>query len=142
MMFKILIAQTQHSLSDERMEFLINGRLSFLRFLSLGLGDKVPDAKRIWAFRERLTEAKAVEGLFSRFEAALREAGFIAMSGQIVDASLVVAPKQSNSEEEKRRVKASESAKRIWGDKPAKARQKDISACWTLIFSLSWAQTA
>lgn len=58
-----------------------------MRFLGLGLEEKVPDAKTIWAFRERLTEAKAVETLFSRFDQALREAGFIAMSGQIVDAS-------------------------------------------------------
>ncbi len=75
-----------------------------------------------------------MEALFSRFDQALREAGFIAMSGRIVDASLVAAPKQRNSEEEKRRVKADESAKRIWGDKPARASQKDVCARWTLIF--------
>ncbi|WP_285675200.1 transposase, partial [Paralimibaculum aggregatum] len=51
MMFKILVIQAQNNLSDDRAEFLINDRLSFMRFLGLGLTDKVPDAKTIWAFR-------------------------------------------------------------------------------------------
>jgi hypothetical protein len=33
-MFKVLILQAMHSLSDERCEFLIKDRLSFMRFLS------------------------------------------------------------------------------------------------------------
>ena len=105
MMFKILVIQAQNNLSDERAEFLINDRLSFMRFLGLGLSDKVPDAKTIWAFRERLTRAGAIEALFARFDRAIREAGYIAMSGQIVDASLVAAPKQRNTEPEKKDVK-------------------------------------
>jgi transposase len=82
MMFKILVIQAQNNLSDERAEFLINDRLSFMRFLGLGLTDKVPDAKTIWAFRERLTQAGAVEALFARFDGGIREAGYIPMSGQ------------------------------------------------------------
>ena len=35
-MFKVLILQASHSLSDERTEFLIKDRLSFMRFLGLG----------------------------------------------------------------------------------------------------------
>ncbi len=49
MMFKILVIQAQNNLSDDRAEFLINDRLSFMRFLGLGLSDRVPDAKTIWA---------------------------------------------------------------------------------------------
>ena len=96
MMFKILVIQAQNNLSDERTEFLINDRLSFMRFLGLSLGERVPDAKRIWLFRERLTRAGAIEKLFDRFDQAVREAGYIAMSGQIVDPSLIAAPKQRN----------------------------------------------
>ena len=36
MMFKILIMQATNNLSDERAEYLINDRLSFMRFLGLG----------------------------------------------------------------------------------------------------------
>ncbi len=39
LMFKILILQAMHALSDERTEFLIKDRLSFMRFLGLGLAD-------------------------------------------------------------------------------------------------------
>src|SRR5947209_10776219 len=45
MMFKILVIQAANALSDERAEFLVNDRLSFMRFLGLGLSDRVPDAK-------------------------------------------------------------------------------------------------
>jgi hypothetical protein len=47
----------------------------------------VPDARTIWLFREKLTKAGAIETLFAQFDAAVRDAGHIAMSGQIVDAS-------------------------------------------------------
>jgi hypothetical protein len=57
-MFKVLILQASHSLSDERTEFLIKDRLSFMRFLRLGLADPVPDANTIWTFREALTRAQ------------------------------------------------------------------------------------
>jgi transposase, IS5 family len=46
--------QVHNNLSDDRAELLINGPLSVMRFLGLGLTDRVPDAKTIWAFRERL----------------------------------------------------------------------------------------
>jgi transposase, IS5 family len=133
MMFKVLVIQAQNNLGDDRAEFLINDRLSFMRFLGLGLTDRVPDAKTIWAFRERLTKAEAIEALFIRFDLAIREAGYIPMSGQIVDASLVSAPKQRNTDAEKKDVKEG----RIpddWKDHPAKLRQKDRDARWTLVF--------
>jgi transposase, IS5 family len=57
MMFKVLVIQAANNLSDERAEYLVNDRLSFMRFLGLGLGDRVPDARTIWLFRERLTRA-------------------------------------------------------------------------------------
>ena len=57
LMFRILILQASHSLSDERTEYLIKDRLSFMRFLGLSLADRVPDANSIWTFREALTRA-------------------------------------------------------------------------------------
>jgi transposase, IS5 family len=143
--FTILVIQAQNNVSDERTESLINDRLSFMRFLGLGLGDKVPDAKTIWAFRQRLTSAGAIAALFARFDRAIwgeqanamgsREPvhGYIPMSGQIVDASLVSAPKQRNTDDEKKVVKEG----RIpddWKAKPAQLRQKDRDARWTLVF--------
>ena len=85
LMFRVLILQSSHSLSDERTEYLIKDRLSFMRFLRLSLTQSVPDANSIWNFREALTRAKidgkpAIEVLFTRFDAALTKAGFLAMA--------------------------------------------------------------
>jgi len=137
-MFKVLILQASHSLSDERTEFLIKDRLSFMRFLGLGLADPVPDANTIWTFREALTRAQieskpAVEVLFARFDAALRQAGFLAMSGQIIAASIVACPKQRNTEE-KRAIKEGRMPEG-WSEKPAKLAQKDRDARWTVKWS-------
>ena len=134
MMFRVLVIQTTNNLSDERTEFLINDRLSFMRFLGLGLQDRVPDARTIWLFREKLTRAGAIETLFARFDAILRQSGYIAMSGQIVDASLIAAPRQRNTEEEKKAIRERRVPEE-WKDKPAKLRQKDRDARWTVKFT-------
>ena len=138
-MWKVLILQASHSLSDERTEFLIKDRLSFMRFLGMGLADPVPDANTIWTFREALTRAQieelpAIQVLFRAYEAALTRAGFLAMGGQIVDASIVAAPKQRNTDGEKTEIRAGRIPEG-WKDKPAKLAQKDRDARWTVKFS-------
>jgi IS5 family transposase len=138
-MFKVLILQASHSLSDERTEFLIKDRLSFMRFLGLGLSNSVPDANTIWTFREALTRAQidgqpAIQVLFSAYKAALRKAGYLAMGGQIVDATVVAAPKQRNTEAEKAELKAGR-VPDAWKAKPAKLAQKDRNARWTIKWS-------
>jgi IS5 family transposase len=134
MMFKILVIQALDNLSDERAEFLINDRMSFMRFLGLSLSDRVPDARTIWLFREKLTKAGAIEPLFNRFDAVLRASGYIAMSGQIVDASLIAAPRQRNTQEEKKAIKEGRIPE-DWKSNPAKLRQKDRDARWTVKFT-------
>jgi IS5 family transposase len=138
-MFRVLILQASHSLSDERTEYLIKDRLSFMRFLGLTLADRVPDANSIWNFREALTMAlidgvPAIEALFRRFDAALTKAGFLAMGGQIIDATIVAAPKQRNTEAEKKAIKEG-GIPEGWKAKPAKLRQKDRDARWTVKFT-------
>ncbi|WP_420337133.1 IS5 family transposase [Roseibium sp.] len=134
LMFKIMVLQALYSLSDDQAEFQIQDRLSFMRFLGLGIGDRVPDAKTIWLFREHLTQAKAIDNLFTRFDRHLTKAGYLAMGGQIVDATIVAAPKQHNSDGEKADIKAGKVPEE-WKDKPAKLRQKDRDARWTVKFS-------
>ena len=134
LMFKVLILQAMHCLSDERAEYLIKDRLSFMRFLGLGLSQPVPDANTIWTFREGLKKANAIDGLFRRFDEALRTSGFLAMSGQIVDATIVAAPKQRNTMEEKAAIKEGRIPE-VWKDKPAKLAQKDRDARWTVKYT-------
>lgn len=132
LMFKILVLQALYSLSDEATEFQIKDRLSFQRFLGLGLDGTVPDATTVWLFRERLVQAKAIDRLFARFDAALKDRGYLAMGGQIIDATVVPAPKQRNTEAEKAAIKEG----RVPEDwKPAKARQKDRDARWSIKYS-------
>jgi IS5 family transposase len=102
-----------------------------MRFLGLGLSDRAPAARTIWLFREKLTRAGAIKGLFERFDAELRAAGFIAMSGRIGDASLVAAPKQHNADEEKKTLKAG-LIPAAWKARPGKLRQRDRDARWTV----------
>src|SRR5690606_17657485 len=134
MMFKRNDLQALYGLSDDQAEFQIQDRLSFMRFLGLGLGDRVPDAKTIWLFREHITQADAVDNLFARFDKHLEKAGYLAMGGQIVDATIVAAPRQRNNDGEKADIKAGR-VPEDWKAKPAKLRQKDRDARWTVKFS-------
>ncbi len=131
MMFKALIVQTLYGLSDEQTEFQIMDRRTFGRFLGLDEGDKVPDATTLWRFREALTEAKAIEALFARFDAHLKENGYLAMGGQIIDASIVAAPRQRMTDEEREIVKGGGTPP-DWEANPARLAQKDRDARWTL----------
>lgn len=131
-MFKVLILQAQHNLSDARMEFMIRDRLSWMRFLGFSLGGSTPDENTIRLFRNKLTETGTLKRVMKAFDWQLHKKGYIPMSGQIVDASLIPAPKQRNTDPEKEAVKAGKSADEIWPDKPNKAAQKDVDARWTL----------
>lgn len=131
-MFKVLILAAQNTVGDARMEFLIRNRLSWLRFLGFDLGAVTPDENTIRLFREKLTRAGAIDALFAAFDRQLRERGYLPMGEQIVDATLVAAPKQRNTAAEKDAIKAGKSAAEIWPDQPAKAAQKDTDARWTL----------
>jgi transposase len=122
LMFKVLILQAMNGLGDEATEYFMRDRLTWKRFLGLGISDPVPDANTIWTFREHLTKANAIKGLFERFDAALRDAGYLAMSGQLLDATIVAAPKQRNTDGEKAAIKAG-TIPDAWKDKPAKLRQ-------------------
>jgi IS5 family transposase len=130
MMFKVLVLQTLYNLADEHVEYLIRDRLSFMRFLGLGLEDTVPDATTVWLFREALAKAGLVKTLFERFNRHLDAKGYIARGGQIVDATIVSAPKQHNTREENEAIKAAKTPEG-WEDKHAKNAQKDKDARWT-----------
>ena len=130
MMFKILVLQHLYSIADERTEFAIKDRLSFMRFLGLTLKDRVPDEKTIWLFRETLTRRGAMSKLFNRFNRHLDRNGLIAHKGSIVDASFVEVPRQRNSRDENDDIRNGETPEG-WEDEPEKRRQKDVDARWT-----------
>lgn len=128
--FKILVLQSLYNLSDEQTEVLIRDRLSFMRFLDLGLDSAVPDATTLWLFREALVEAKLIDALFERFHQHIQAQGYLARGGQIIDATIVKAPIQRNTKDENATIKSGETPK-DWQDEPAKLAQKDVDARWT-----------
>jgi len=130
LMFRVLALQQLYNLSDDQIEYQIRDRLSFMRFLDLGIEDPVPDAKTVWLYREKLAKAGLIKTLFDKFDAYLRDNGYLAMGGQIVDASIVPVPRQRNTREENERIKAGEMPE-DWDGKPHKKRQKDVDARWT-----------
>lgn len=129
LMFKILVLQVLYGLSDDQAEFQILDRRSFGRFLGLDDGDKVPDAKTIWLFRETLTRAGAVQRLFDRFDAVLNDRGYLAMGGQIVDATVVEARRPRLTSKEKETLKGGGTPGH-WSK--AKRAQMDRDGRWTL----------
>jgi hypothetical protein len=80
-MFKAIILCELYNLSDDQVEYQLRDRLSFMRFLGLGLEDKVPDAKTVWLYREQLARAGAIEALFDVFDGYLEQQGYLCDGG-------------------------------------------------------------
>jgi transposase, IS5 family len=128
--FKMLVLQSLYNLSDEQAEYQVRDRLSFARFLGLGLEDTVPDATSLWLFRDALAKAGLIKTLFDQFGQHLAAKGYIARGGQIVDATIVAVPKQRNDRDANTAIKAGEMPEG-WEEKPNKLAQKDRDARWT-----------
>lgn len=127
-MVRTLLLQQLYNLSDEQLEFQLLDRLSFQRFAGLRHSSQIPDRTTFWTFRERLVAAGASETIFEAANRELDKHGYLARGGQMIDASIVPAPKQHLPKDEKALIK--EQAMPIdWP--PAKRRQKDRDATWT-----------
>lgn len=128
-MFRVLALQTLYTLSDDQTEYPLRDQLSFMRFAGLALHDAVPEAKTIWLFRQQLTRAGPLARLFERFDRLLHDRGYLAMGGQIIDATVV----------EARRPRLTKHEKAILGDggtpsewSKARSGQVDRDGRWTL----------
>ena len=130
MMFKIILLQRFYNLSDEQAEYQINDRLSFRDFLGLSSGDRVPDARTIRLFQDKLIRQKLEEKLFDCFHICLDEKGLFVNEGKIIDASFVEVPRQRNRREENEKIKQGNGST-LWDDNPHRKCQKDIDARWT-----------
>ena len=131
MMFKILILQRYYNLSDDQVEFQINDRMSFMRFLGLTISDDIPDSKTVWNFREQLTDLQLIESLFNLFLSHLEDLNLIINEGKMIDASFVEVPRQRNTRDENKTIKKENKIPKEWTKKPNKLAQKDVDARWT-----------
>jgi hypothetical protein len=100
LILKVLVLQVLDNLSDEATEYYLRDRLSFMRFVGLGLEDTVPDAKTLWLYRATLVKTSAMDALFDPFDGYLKAKEYLAMGRQIIDATIVAAPRQRNSRDD------------------------------------------
>lgn len=126
-MVRILVLKRLYNLSDEQMEYQLLDRMSYQRFCGLAQATNIPDRTTVWAFENRIGEAGA-KAIFDGVTTPLLKKGFIARGGQIVDATLVPAPRQHFTKSDKEQLKQ-DAMPVDWS--PAKRRQKDLDATWT-----------
>jgi len=129
-MLRVLILKRLYNLSDEQMEYQLRDRLSFLRFVRLGLGDAVPDSRTIWLYADQLAKADGARALFEAFNRQLAERGLLVKEGVMVDATFVEVPRQRNSREDNAKIKQGDTPD-AWRQQPRKLAQKDVEARWT-----------
>jgi IS5 family transposase len=88
-MFKALLLQQWHGLSDPAMEEALLDRVSFRRFCGFALDAETPDETTLCRFRNALKDADLGEALFAEVARQLDAAGFILKTGTLIDATLV-----------------------------------------------------
>ena len=91
MMVKVLLLEQWYNLSDPQMEEALWDRISFRRFVGLGLGDDTPDYSTISRFRTELARRGLSEKLFAELVAQLDRHGMMVKEGTLMDATLVAA---------------------------------------------------
>jgi len=91
LMFKALLLQSLYDLSDAELEEALADRLSFRRFVGLGLEEAVPDHTTLCRFRLKLIDAGMLEKLFVELDRQLEQAGVILKRGTMLDATLIEA---------------------------------------------------
>ena len=126
-MVRLLVLKRLHNLSDEQLAFQLLDRMSFKRFCGLSDAITIPDRTTVWLFENRIGEAGA-QAIFDGMDKQLLQKGCIARGGQMVDATLVPAPRQHFSRFDKEQL-AQNVTPAEWS--AAKRRQKDADATWT-----------
>lgn len=102
MMFKVLLLQRWHGLSDPAMEAALADRLSFMRFAGVAANDPTPDHSTIWRFRQALGKDRLLERLLGELHRQLDAQGVLIKQGTMIDATLVTsAARRPRMEEDK-----------------------------------------
>lgn len=89
LMFKCLVLQRLYDLSDTGLEECLVDRISFLRFVGLGMDDDIPDSTTICRFRNGLLADGLCRKLFDELVSQLRDKGLDISRGVAVDATVV-----------------------------------------------------
>lgn len=88
-LIKAVLLQSLYGLSDRELEDALNDRLSFRRFIGIGLEAAVPDHTVLNRFRNRLIQDGLLDKLFAELDRQLEKAGVILKRGTMLDATLI-----------------------------------------------------
>ena len=99
-----------------------------------GFADRVPDARTIWLFREKLYESWSHQNTFRAFRRDVEGSGLHRHVGpdRRCEPDCRAAPAQHD--DEKKAIKEGRIPEE-WKEKPAKLRHKDRDARWTVKFT-------
>src|SRR6185369_13717731 len=90
-LFRALLLQSLYGLSDRELEEALGDRLSFRRFVALGLEETIPDHTVLNRFRNLLIAEGLIEKLFAELDRQLEKAGVMLKRGTMLDATLIEA---------------------------------------------------
>lgn len=88
-MFRALLLAQWYGLSDRDLELALSDRLSFRRFVGLGMEQATPDHTTLCRFRERLNEAGLTVKLLALVNAQIEAKGLLLKRGTLIDATIV-----------------------------------------------------
>jgi len=100
-MFRIHLLQQWYDLSDFQAEYQINDRLSFRKFLGLGIEDRVPDSTTIENFRHMMEEQDLGKKLVKILDDYFVKIGLIRKEGNLVDATFLRASSKPHKNKDK-----------------------------------------
>jgi IS5 family transposase len=89
MMFRALLLAQWYDLSDRDLEEALCDRLSFRRFVGLGIEQATPDHTTLCRFRERLNAAGLTVKLLALVNAQIEAKGLLLKRGTLIDATIV-----------------------------------------------------
>jgi IS5 family transposase len=104
-MFKAILLQNWHCLSDAGLEDALNVRIDFMLFCGFDISDNIPDESTICRFRNKLIEKNLLEKLLNEINSQLAHLGLKVQKANItiLDATLIESnsrPKNKILEEE------------------------------------------
>lgn len=118
LLFKCLLLQAWHNLSDYALEEILDDRLSFRRFVGLSVSETAPDHSVFSRFRDELIKHKLHEQLFSELGRQLESRGLIIKKGTLVDATVIeAAPKKPHQNEDGTAGKSPQDPEADWTKK-------------------------